>query len=64
MPLPDPMREVLTVFRPLFMAPTWNKLMTLLTETLLAHGRRTVAAALRSTGNDKATNWSLFRSVA
>jgi DDE superfamily endonuclease len=63
MPLPDPIIEVLTVFRPLFTAPTWSKLMTLLTGTLLAHGRRTVAAALRSTGNDKASNWSLFHQV-
>ncbi len=37
--------------------------MTLLTGTLLAQGRRTVAAALRSTGNDKATNWSRFHQV-
>ena len=64
MPLPDPMREVLAVFRPLFTAPTWRKLMTLLTGTLLAQGRRTVAAALRHTGNGMADNWSSFRSVA
>jgi DDE superfamily endonuclease len=63
MPLPDPIIEVLTVFRPLFTAPTWSKLMTLLTGTLLAHGRRTVAAALRSTGNSSAGNWSLFHQV-
>jgi hypothetical protein len=63
MPLPDPIREVLTAFRPLFTAPTWRKLMTLLTGTLLAHGRRTVAAALRASGNDQATNWSLFHQV-
>ncbi len=63
MPLPDPIIEVLTVFRPLFTAPTWSKLMTLLTGTLLARGRRTVAAALRSTGNDNASNWSLFHQV-
>ena len=44
MPLPDPIREVLTVFRPLFTAPTWRKLMTLLTGTLLAQGRCTVVA--------------------
>ena len=50
MPLPDPIIEVLSVFRPLFTAPTWRKLMILLTGTLLAHGRRTVAAALRQTG--------------
>lgn len=63
MPLPDAIIEVLTVFRPLFTAPTWRKLMTLLTGTLLAQGRRTVTAALRSTGNEKASNWSLFHQV-
>ena len=63
MPLPDPIIEVLTVFRPLFTAPTWRKLMTLLTGTLLAQGRRTVAAALRASGNAQATNWSLFHQV-
>ena len=63
MPLPDPIIEVLTVFRPLFTTPTWRKLMTLLTGTLLARGRRTVTAALRSTGNEQATNWSTFHQV-
>jgi len=63
MPLPDPIIEVLTVFRPLFTAPTWRKLMTLLTGTLLAQGRRTVAAALRARGNAQASNWSLFHQV-
>src|SRR5215471_12312208 len=58
MPLPDPIIEVLAAFRPLFTAPTWRKLMTLLAGTLLAHGRRTVAAALRSSGNGMAANWS------
>ena len=63
MPLPDPIIEVLAVFRPLFTAPTWRKLMTLLTGTLLARGRRTVAAALRASGNDQTGNWSLFHQV-
>ncbi len=63
MPLPDPILEVLAVFRPLFTAPTWRKLMILLTGTLLAQGRRTVAAALRASGNDQAANWSLFHQV-
>jgi hypothetical protein len=63
MPLPDSIIEVLTVFRPLFTAPTWRKLMTLLTGTLLAQGRRTVTAALRSTGNDQAGTWSTFHQV-
>jgi hypothetical protein len=62
MPLPDPIREVLAVFRPLFTAPTWRKLMILLTGTLLAQGRRTVAAALRASGNAQASNWSLCAS--
>jgi hypothetical protein len=60
MPLPDPIREVLAAFGPLFTAPTWRKLMTLLTGTLVAHGRRTVAAALRHTGNEVETNFSTF----
>ena len=60
--LPDPIIEALTVFRPLFTAPTWRKLMTLLTGTLLAQGRRTVAAALRASGNAQASNWSLCAS--
>lgn len=34
--------------------------MTLFTGTLLARGRRTVAAALRATGHDQAGDWSLF----
>ncbi len=63
MPLPDPIIEVLRVFRPLFTAPTWRKLMTLLSGTLLARGRRTVAAALRASGNHQAANWSLFHQV-
>jgi hypothetical protein len=57
------MIEVLMTFRPLFTAPAWRKLMTLLTGTLLAHGRRTVAAALRASGNETAANWSLFHQV-
>jgi hypothetical protein len=63
MPFPDPILEVLAVFRPLFTAATWRKLMILLTGTLLAQGRRTVAAALRASGNEQAANWSLFHQV-
>jgi hypothetical protein len=63
MPLPAPIIEVLAVFRPLFTAPTWRKLMMLLTGTRLSHGRRTVAAALRASGNGMASNWSLFHQV-
>ena len=63
MPLPAPIIEVLLAFRPLFTAPTWRKLMTLLTGTLLARGRRTVTVALRYTGHDQAANWSSFHQV-
>ena len=63
MPLPDPIIEVLVVFRPCFTAPTWRKLMLLLTGTLLAQGRRTVAAALRASGNAQAPDWSRFHHV-
>ena len=63
MPLPDPIREVLMTFRPLFTAPTWRKLMILLTGPLLAQGRRTVAAALRHADNSMAGNWSNFHQV-
>jgi hypothetical protein len=51
MPLPDPTREVLTVFRPLFTAPTWRKLMTLLTGTRLSQGRRSPACQGQLSGN-------------
>lgn len=61
--LPDPIIEVLAVFRPLFTAPRWRKLMVLLTGTLLAQGRRTVTAVLRASGNEQAGNWSLFHQV-
>jgi hypothetical protein len=63
MPLPDPIIEVLMSFRPLFTAPTWRKLMILLTGTLLAQGRRTVAAALRYADHSMAGNWSNFHQV-
>src|SRR5437588_4582173 len=63
MPLPDPIREVLMTFRPLFPAPTWRKLMILLTGTRLSQGRRTVAAALRHADNSMAGNWSNFHQV-
>jgi DDE superfamily endonuclease len=63
MPFPDPMREVLTAFRPFCTAPTWRKLMTRFSGTRFSQGRRTVAAALRASGNAQAINWSLFHQV-
>jgi len=38
-------------------------MMTLLTGTLLAHGRRTVTAALRHTGNEMESHFSNFHQV-
>lgn len=63
MPLPEVILTVVAPFRPLFTAPTWRKLMTLLTGTLLAHGRRTVCSALRLSGEQSASNWSLYHQV-
>lgn len=63
MPLPEAILTVVAPFRPLFTAPTWRKLMTLLTGTLLAHGRRTVSAALRLSGEADNAHWSSFHQV-
>ena len=63
MPLPETILTVVAPFRPLFSAPTWRKLMTLLTGTLLAQGRRTVCAALRLRGEADNRHWSAFHQV-
>ena len=59
----DPILPILAQFRPLFTAPTWKKMMTLLTGTLLARGRRTVTAALWQTGHQLDSNFSRFHQV-
>jgi hypothetical protein len=63
MPLPETIITVLAPFRPLFTAPTWKKLMTLLIGTLLAHGRRTVCSALRFSGEQMNEHWSQYHHV-
>jgi hypothetical protein len=63
MPLSDSIIAILAQFRPLFTAPTWKKMMTLLTGTILARGRRTVTAALCQTGHDRDSNFSTFHHV-
>ena len=63
MPPSDPIRAILAQFRPLFTAPTWKKMMILLTGTILALGRRTVTAALCQTGHQDDTNFSVFHHV-
>jgi hypothetical protein len=63
MSLPRPIIAVLAPFEPLFTAPTWKKMMTLLIGTVLARGRRTVTAALRQMGHQKNRHFSLFHQV-
>ncbi len=63
MPCCDPILAILTPFRPLFTAPTWKHMMTLLRGTLLARGRRTVTAALWQTGHHQDPHLSAFHQV-
>ena len=63
MSLPRPIIAVLAPFEPLFTAPTWKKMMTLLIGTVLARGRRTVTGALRQMGHQKNKHFSLFHQV-
>ncbi len=50
MSLSKPIITLLSPFQAAFTNPTWQKMLVLLTGTLLARGRRTVAAALRQMG--------------
>ena len=63
MSLPSPIIAVLAHFQPLFTAPTWKKVVTLLVGTLLARGRCTVTAALRQTGHQMDRHFSQFHQV-
>jgi hypothetical protein len=60
MPCTAPIIPLLDPFRPVFTAPTWKKLLTLLSGTLLARGRRTVTAALWYTGQEQDPHFSTF----
>ena len=53
MSLSQPILTLLSHFQAAFTTPTWQKMIVLLTGTLLARGRRTVAAALRQMGQEK-----------
>jgi hypothetical protein len=64
MSLPRPIRAVLAPFEPLFTAPTWKKVMTLLIGTRFSRGRRTVRAALRQMGLQMNGQFSLCASRA
>jgi hypothetical protein len=63
MPCTAPSIPLLEAFRPLFTAPTWNKMLTLLRGALLARGRRTVTAALWHTGHDQDPHYSACHQV-
>src|SRR6266566_808088 len=63
MSLPNPIIAVLAHFEPLFTAPTWKKVVTLLVGTLLARGRRTVTSALRQMDQQMNAHFSVYHQV-
>ena len=63
MSLPDAIIVVLAHCEPCFTQPTWHKATLLVVGTLLARGRRTVAAALRLTGHTQDPSFSRFHHV-
>jgi hypothetical protein len=63
MPCSDPIVALLTAFRPLFSSPTWKKVLVLFRGPLLAHGRRTVTAALWQTGQERDLHFSASHQV-
>ena len=63
MSLPDEIIAVLVTFQPAFTSPTWRKALLLLTGTLLAQGRRTIAGALRYSGLSREPNFSCYHHV-
>lgn len=58
--LPDPIIAIFIHFQPLFTAPSYRKMLWLVTGTLLAHGNRTVTAALKMLGFSQAPTWSKY----
>lgn len=63
MSLPTPIIQILLHFRPVFTRPTWDKVLILVTGTLLARGRRTVTAALKQMGLHNDEDFTLFHQV-
>jgi len=63
MPSSDPIVALVEAFRSEFTDPTWTKVLVLLWGTILARGRRTVAAALRPMGLDDAPAFSKYHHV-
>ena len=54
---------VLQVFQSIFRKPTWLRIQVLLVGTLLARGRRTVAAVLRQSGLGEERHFSSYPQV-
>ena len=63
MPPSDLILSALAPFRTAFTRPTWEKVLVLATGTILARGRRTVAAALHAAGWEQDPNFSRFHAV-
>jgi hypothetical protein len=63
MSLSQPIITVLQEFESAFSQPTWSKVQVLIVGSLLARGRRTVAAALRHMGLSTAPNFSRYHHV-
>jgi hypothetical protein len=60
-PLVPPILEVwLSVFRPLFTAPVWRRILVLVAGAVLAPGKRTVTQALRVMGLAQAPGFSRY----
>jgi len=55
-----PLFKVLSPFRPAFTGPTWKNALVLVEGTLLARGRRTVTATLRTMGLSGNTHFNVF----
>lgn len=63
MPLPPMFMTWLAPFRCCFQERTWRRVLVLLVGTLLAHGRRTVTAALRQMGHQDDPHFSSYHQV-
>src|SRR5579871_1280723 len=63
MPAPALILAVLDSSRPEFSPATWARVVTLITGTILARGRRTVTAALRSMGLHDAPHFGSYHQV-
>ena len=63
MSLPRPILSVLEAFRPEFTPRTWARVVPIALGTILARGRRTVAAALRQMGLHDRPDFSSYHQV-